>query len=441
MIWTWAKRRQQFSAVVLGFAAFTTMLCQAAELPPEIQADRYLVRAERQIQAGDAAAAVATLDKILALQKDHGLGIPAAFWFKHAQASLDAKQFEKAATSATRYLGEAGRGGKHYLAALEILEESEQLLPRPITVLTEPGDALVRILDVDEPYRQGLQLPAGEYRVEVSAEGYGTTVETVRHGLEALTHRVVLSPWAGGEHFQDCPTCPEMVVIPAGRFQMGCVSGQSCSRDERPVHDVVLDRVFGLSVHEVTFADWGACLAAGGCNGYQPGDNGWGRGSRPVINVGWEDARAYLSWLSQTTGRAYRLPSESEWEYAALAGTTTVYFWGDQIGHNRANCDGCGSRWDLDRTAPAGAFAPNAFGLHDVHGNVWEWVEDCWNKNYQGAPSDGSSWTIGNCSRRVLRGGSWYDYPRDLRSANRYTNALGNRDSRNGFRVARTISP
>ena len=135
----------------------------------------------------------------------------------------------------------------------------------------------------------------------------------------------------------------------------------------------------------------------------------WGRGNRPAIDVSWHEAQAYVAWLSEKTGKRCRLLSESEWEYAARAGAATRYSWGDGIGRNRANCSGCGSRWDDRQTAPVGSFAANGFGLHDMHGNVWEWVADCWNGSYAGAPSDGSARESGNCSRRVLRGGAWYN--------------------------------
>ena len=231
-----------------------------------------------------------------------------------------------------------------------------------------------------------------------------------------------------------------MVVIPAGRFQMGCVSGVDCDDDEKPVHEVRL-RSFALSKYEVTFAEWDACVSAGGCRRYRPEDEGWGRGNRPVINVSWEDAQAYVSWLSEQTGAPYRLPSEAEWEYSARAGSRTKYSWGNDIGRNRANCYSCGSRWDGDRTAPVGSFSANAFGLYDMHGNVWEWVEDCSNDSYVGAPSNGSAWRRGECSGRVLRGGSWFINPRFLRSAYRYGLATGFRYVYNGFRVARTLTP
>ena len=241
-----------------------------------------------------------------------------------------------------------------------------------------------------------------------------------------------------GDVFRDCPTCPELVVIPAGRFRRGCVSGRDCEDDERPVHEVEVAS-FALGVYEVTFEEYDVFAEATGRD--RPNDRGWGRGGRPVIYVSWEDATAYAEWLSDETGARYRLPSESEWEYAARAGSTTRYSWGDDIGWSRANCRGCGSRWDGDETAPAGSFTANAWGLHDMHGNVWEWVEDCSYANYARAPRDGSAWTTGgDCGRRVLRGGSWGNVPRSVRSADRGRNAAGVRSAIFGFRVARTLN-
>ena len=225
-------------------------------------------------------------------------------------------------------------------------------------------------------------------------------------------------------------------MIPAGRFRMGCLSNDgACRDDEKPVREVVIAS-FALSTHEVTFEDYDRFTYPNKVD-----DEGWGRGRRPVINVSWDDAKEYVAWLSGETGESYRLPSESEWEYAARAGTGTKYSWGNEIGGDRANCDGCGSRWDDERTAPVGSFARNGFGLYDMHGNVWEWVEDCWNASYAGAPSDGGAWRGGDCAKRVLRGGSWVDDPRNLRAANRSRYTTGNRDYIFGFRVARTLTP
>ena len=239
-----------------------------------------------------------------------------------------------------------------------------------------------------------------------------------------------------GTVFRDCPTCPELVVIPAGRFRMGCVSGRDCQDNEVPVHNVEVPS-FALGVYEVTFEEYDRFAQA--TRRDRPSDGSGDRGSRPVINVSWEDATTYAAWLSEETGEAYRLPSESEWEYAARAGTTTRYTWGDDIGRNRANCGtGCRDRW-YGRT-PTGSFEANAWGLHDVHGNVREWVEDCWHESYARAPRDGSAWTTGGtCTRRVIRDGSWYNSPRWLRSANRNGFDAEYRSNSVGFRVARTL--
>ena len=242
-----------------------------------------------------------------------------------------------------------------------------------------------------------------------------------------------------GKTFRDCDHCPEMVVVPAGSFQMGDVSGEGHS-DERPVHHVTIEHSFAVGKYEVTFAEWDACVAAGGCS-HQPNDEGWSRYKRPVINVSWADAQEYVRWLSYETGKPYRLLSEAEWEYVARAGTTTTYWWGNEIGANKANCSGCDSQWDNRRTAPVGNFRANAFGVFDTAGNVWEWVEDCWNGNYQGAPTDGRAWTSGDCTRRVWRGGSWGRFPENVRPANRDWNDPGYRSYVHGFRIARTLTP
>ena len=232
------------------------------------------------------------------------------------------------------------------------------------------------------------------------------------------------------------PAGPAMVIIPAGQFQMGDLNGVGY-KSEQPVHQVTINYSFAIGKYEVTFAEYYAFANA--TNRSLPDDWGWGRGNRPVIEVNWDDAQAYAAWLSEETGKRYRLPSEAEWEYAARAGTTTNYFWGDAIGNNRANCAGCGSQWDNSQTAPVGSFQPNQFGLYDTHGNVWEWVEDCWHGSYEGAPTDGSAWTSGSCNTRVLRGGSWYGRPWILRSAIRYRYNPDFRSYNSGFRLAQDL--
>ena len=250
--------------------------------------------------------------------------------------------------------------------------------------------------------------------------------------------------WRPGTAFRDCPACPEMVVVPPGSFTMGSPLGEEWRKPgEGPQRRVTIGRAFAVGKYEVSFGEWDACVSTGGCS-HMPDDAGWGRDRWPVMNVSWHDAKAYVRWLSRRTGKRYRLLSEAEWEYAARAGTQTAYHWGDAIGRSRASCaEGCSSRRDYKHHAvPVGSFAPNGFGLHDMHGNVEEWVEDCWHRSYSGAPSDGRAWTSGgDCGTRVKRGGSWGDRSRDLRAAARSRVSADNRDWSSGFRVARTLSP
>jgi formylglycine-generating enzyme required for sulfatase activity len=223
-----------------------------------------------------------------------------------------------------------------------------------------------------------------------------------------------------------------MIEIPGGTFRMGCSPGDvSCDDDETPAHEVRI-APFRMGQYEVTQAQWRAVT------GENPsrfkGDD------RPVERVSWHDIQTFLERLNADhAGKPYRLPSEAEWEYAARAGTSTRYWWGDEIGENRANCSGCGSRWNRE-TAPVGSFRANAFGLYDTAGNVWEWVQDCSHGNYAGAPADGSAWQE-NCSdtRRVLRGGSWLNKPRSLRVSIRYRNLPDNRHDTYGVRIAQDL--
>lgn len=194
--------------------------------------------------------------------------------------------------------------------------------------------------------------------------------------------------------FRDCPNCPAMVPVPGQNFAIGKFA--------------------------VTFDEWDACVSDGGCNGYRPKDNGWGRGNRPAFNVSWNDVQTYLHWLSGKTGKDYRLPAEKEWEIATRAGSTTKYYWGDDVGKNNANCNGCGSKW-VRITSPVGSFKPNAYGFYDMLGNVWQWTDGCWD---------------GDCSRRVLRGGSWFYFPIVMEIATQNGAEVSNRNYDIGFRVA-----
>jgi formylglycine-generating enzyme required for sulfatase activity len=238
-----------------------------------------------------------------------------------------------------------------------------------------------------------------------------------------------------------------MVMIPAGSFEMGSPENEQARRStEGPQHKVNVPASFAAGKFEVTFDEWDACVRNGGC-AHNPADLGWGRGKRPVINVSWNDAQQYVQWLSTRTRKTYRLLSEAEWEYVARAGTKTPFNTGANINPKQASYDTslsfAGSVTATARygTVPVGSFQGNAFGLYDVHGNVWEWTEDCWNEDYVGAPSDASARITGDCGSRAIRGGSWINRPQLARSAVRNGYSPLNRINDLGFRVARALSP
>jgi formylglycine-generating enzyme required for sulfatase activity len=231
---------------------------------------------------------------------------------------------------------------------------------------------------------------------------------------------------------RDCADCPELTLIPAGSFEMG---SNEMFEFEKPVRTVSIARPFYLGTDEVTFAQWDACVAEGGCS-HRPSDRNLGRGKRPVTDIHWNDANAYIVWLSYKTGRTYRLPTEAEWEYAARGGTTTAYPWGNSIDKEMANCLGCNAQ-PRRQASEVGQFPPNRFGLRDMAGNAAEWVADCWSENYRAAPRDGSAYAPAGCRERVLRGGSFNNDPRYLRSAARFKYESDVRFYTNGFRVVR----
>ena len=262
---------------------------------------------------------------------------------------------------------------------------------------------------------------------------------------------------------------PEMVEIPAGSFRMGDISGTGF-KNQKPVHQVTI-KSFQMSKYEVTKAEFSAFIKAtgyrtdaekgtAGNEGCLVNSNGvweWQSGTswqdhtfkqgdnEPAVCISWSDAKAYIKWLKDESGKNYRLPTESEWEYAARAGSETHFTWGNEPSHEHANYgkDECCGGWAEGRdrwvnTSPSGSFAANAFGLHDMHGNVWEWTEDCWNRKYKGAPTDGAAWNSGDCGRHVLRGGSWDDKPRAIRSAHRFWEHTNDRGNYIGFRLVLT---
>jgi formylglycine-generating enzyme required for sulfatase activity len=268
------------------------------------------------------------------------------------------------------------------------------------------------------------------------------------------------------DSFKECDKCPEMVVVPAGSFRMGAPANDK-GYNEEPQHSVTISKPFAVGRFAVTFGEWDACVADGGC--YSADDHNWGRGRRPVINVDWNGAKSYVAWLSRKTGKVYRLLSEVEREYVTRAGTTTPFWWGASISTSQANYDGnytysndgkqanWGSLRNIGRTGerrnmtvPVDSFEPNPWGLYQVHGNVWEWVEDCWHKTYNGAPADGSAWvfekpgdgshwSFGKCDTHVKRGGSYGQEPWWARSAGRDGGTLDIAFYDTSFRVARTL--
>jgi formylglycine-generating enzyme required for sulfatase activity len=298
--------------------------------------------------------------------------------------------------------------------------------------------------EVSRPPRPELEAGIAQLKAET-----GALVASARARLDALRPQQRLSappvvwrvPGALAE-FSDCAGCPQMVVIPAGEFTMGSPPAEQGAEAQ---HRVTIAVPFAVSKFEITFDEWDACVAGGGCGGYRPADEGWGRGNRPVMNTSWGDAKAYVTWLSRKTGQPYRLLSEAEWEYAARAGTTTMFSHGETISPTAANYDGStdgSGPSDVNRqtTLPVGSFSANAFGLYDMNGNVSEWVEDCWHDDYTaGAPTDGSAWLEGNCNGRVVRGGSWEDSQTELRSAARTGGDKEDRFYTDGLRIARGL--
>jgi len=305
-----------------------------------------------------------------------------------------------------------------------------------LTVIATPPGASIEIQDVGR-YTLGMQLEAGTYTIHATSPGYQAEERVFEVAERDVKLNLKLQPTL---------PLPQLVRIPAGSFIMGSEDGGS---SEQPIRAVHIEQPFYLGKTEVTFDEYDAFAEATGRN--LPPDRDWGRGNHPVINVSWDDARAYAAWLDALTGSQCRLPSEAEWEYAARAGTKTRYALPAPEGSDDlsgyANCYGCGSSEQVadeyqeqigQQTLPVESFPANAWGLHDMHGNVWEWVADCGPSSYEGAPDDGRAWLAengGSCSRRVLRGGSWDHFQGNARSALRSGNAPGDRNGSIGFRV------
>lgn len=304
-----------------------------------------------------------------------------------------------------------------------------------------PADA-----DIARKYEAEVRTAALEQQPAAKAAEQTQTLTPV--GLLSPEAERALKP---AERFKECDTCPEMVTVPAGTFVMGSPASEPGHQtNEAPEQQITFARAFAVGRSAVTFSEWNACVAEGGCNAYRPGDYGWGGGKRPVINVSWNDAQAYIKWLSQKTGASYRLLSEAEHEYATrgCASPTcpsTPFWFGAQISPERANYDwrfsynGSAKAQPPRRTVATDASEPNPFGVLQVHGNVREWVADCWNASLAGTPRDGTARSTGDCDSHAVRGGAWADEPKDLRSAKRGWEMTEERRAEIGFRVARTL--
>jgi formylglycine-generating enzyme required for sulfatase activity len=248
-----------------------------------------------------------------------------------------------------------------------------------------------------------------------------------------LAQKAVAHPPSAGE-IRDCAACPIMVAVPAGSFAMG---SNTDDPSEKPVHHVSIGAAFAIGKYPVTVEQWNACVAANACQKLTPESNS--NKAAPARDLSWDDAQQYVKWLSKTTGKPYRLPTEAEWEYADRAGTTTAYWWGEQMRKGNANCKDCGDPWHKEGPENVGSFAANPLGLHDMNGGVWEWTADCWHNNYQGAPVDGHAWDNPGCEMRVIRGGSWREGGDYMLSATRFKYSASVRQSQDGFRVVKDL--
>lgn len=259
------------------------------------------------------------------------------------------------------------------------------------------------------------------------------TVASAASPTPAIAPKPVTHPPSAGES-HDCATCPIMIALPAGTFFMG---SNTDDPSEKPVHHVTISAPFAIGKYEVTVEQWNACVAASACPKLTPESNT--NRTAPARDLSWDDAQQYVKWLGKTTGKPYRLPTEAEWEYADRGGTTTAYWWGDQMRKGNANCTDCGLPWHKEGPETVGSFAPNPIGLYDMNGSVWEWVADCWHNSYQGAPADGRAWDSPSCDMRVIRGGSWREGAGYMLSATRFKYSASVRQSQDGFRVVKDL--
>ena len=455
----------RLTVLLVGLGALPAALL-AQEVPPESGPDAEAVEPAdpRRSEAEGASAKVS----LIQIQDRAERALASA---ETVLAVEEARLDELAARNSRRELRD-GRPSVAQAAA------NARLWERAIRELEENQRYLLELLN-DTVESAGSDIEQAARRLSAQREGVGQSVkegpdrgraETNGGALEKAESRpegTEDSEFAAGHVFQDCPDCPKLIVVPAGRFDMGSpVSEPGHHSDEGPVHQVTIEYRLAVGVYEVTRAEFGRFVSATNrvmgisCSHWWLGrwwknsGNSWQNpgffqeDDHPVVCVSWNDAKAYARWLSQQTGKRYRLPSEAEWEYMARAGSGGARSWkedSDQCGNANgadANTDLLGRAGCNDgfaETSPVGSYVANAFGLHDVLGNVWEWAEDCWNETYSGAPSTGRSWRRGDCDLRIVRGGAWNDKPQGLRFAGRYADTAGLRGNIYGFRVVRTL--
>ena len=447
-------------ALVVGLGVSGGEVAQG--LSDDIRADQYRLEAERALAPPKPAPRRA----LAALEKYEGVAPERNWEFLYIYGALLVRFGETAAEVKKGHdlLEEqvmSRREGEEYKEAFELMDEAEEKLKA-----FKQAEAK-RLAEAERARAEAEQQAEAERLAEAKrAEAERAEAERLAEAKRAEAERLaeakraeeakraaelerLVRKWPEGKKFRDCEECPEMVVVPAGTYRMGSPASEEGREDEEgPVHRVTIAQPLAVGKYEVTFAEWDACVSGGGCGGYRPPYEGWwGRGRRPVIHVSWKDAQAYVRWLSEETGETYRLLSEAEWEYVARAGTTTPFHTGATISTEQANYNGkytygSGRKGKYRKqTVPVGSFPANGFGLHDVHGNVWEWTQDCWHAGYGGAPADGRAWESRECSGRVLRGGSWFNSPWNLRSANRVGFTSGDRSDVIGIRVARMLTP
>lgn len=330
-----------------------------------------------------------------------------------------------------------------------LLQKPNVQQQQEILTLTEQRDQLLQELEqmqarASDPQEPAFDTPLSELDQNMTQplpdDTEAMTVDSARvepHPAAMDTTRQTLDQQDSlarfRDYFGDEGYAPVMQTLPQDSFLMGDLNRMG-DDNERPVRTVSIEYSFALGVHAVTFDEYDQFALA--TDRPLPDDEGWGRGNRPVINVSWHDAQAYTAWLASVTGEPYRLPTEAEWEFAARAGTISAWWWGNELVPAMAVCDGCGTQWDGQQTAPVGQLPANAWGLNDMHGNVDEWVQDCYSDNYNNAPEDGSAMLGGDCSYRVMRGGSWFDLARLTRSSSRYRHPADSSRNTWGFRVA-----